>query len=78
MYKRQALDSVNELESTLDQSKESMYKLSYVVRVTAPDLEELKRRCNCLLYTSTVDISTIIQRRSKLGVYFFIPEPERT
>ena len=23
-----------------------MYKLSYVVRVTAPDLEELKRRCN--------------------------------
>lgn len=41
-----ALDSVNELESTLDQSKESMYKLSYVVRVTAPDPEELKRRCN--------------------------------
>lgn len=29
-----ALDSVNELESTLDQSKESMYKLSYVVRVS--------------------------------------------
>ena len=26
--------------------EESMYKLSYVVRVTAPDLEELKRRCN--------------------------------
>lgn len=41
-----ALDSVNELETTLDQSKESMYKLSYVVRVTAPDLDELKRRCN--------------------------------
>ena len=42
----EALDSVNELETTLDQSKESMYKLSYVVRVTAPDLDELKRRCN--------------------------------
>ena len=42
----EALDSVNELETNLDQSKESMYKLSYVVRVTAPDLEELKRRCN--------------------------------
>ena len=27
----EALDSVNELETTLDQSKESMYKLSYVV-----------------------------------------------
>ncbi|MGG5343944.1 ATP-binding protein [Enterococcus sp. AZ192] len=41
-----ALDSVNELESNLDQSKESMYKLSYVVRVSASNLEELKRRCN--------------------------------
>ena len=41
-----ALDSVDELETVLDQSKESMYKLSYVVRVTAPDVEELKRRCN--------------------------------
>lgn len=41
-----ALDSVNELESTLDQSKESMYKLSYVVRVSAKDKEELKRRCD--------------------------------
>lgn len=28
----EALDSVNELESTLDQTKESMYKLSYVIR----------------------------------------------
>ena len=42
----EALDSVDELESVLDQSKESMYKLSYVVRVTAPDVEELKRRYN--------------------------------
>ena len=41
-----ALDSVNELESTLDQSKESMYKLSYVVRVAADSLDELKRRCD--------------------------------
>ncbi|HHP9139893.1 TPA: ATP-binding protein [Listeria monocytogenes] len=41
-----ALDSVDELESTLDQTKESMYKLSYVVRVSASDSDELKRRCN--------------------------------
>lgn len=41
-----ALESVNELEATLDQSKEAMYKLSYVVRVTAKDLDELKRRCD--------------------------------
>ena len=31
----EALDSVNELEPALDQSKESMYKLSYVARVVA-------------------------------------------
>ncbi len=31
----EALESVNELETNLDQSKESMYKLSYVVRVSA-------------------------------------------
>ena len=44
----EALDSVNELETELGQSKEAMYKLSYVVRVTAPDEEELKRRCNAV------------------------------
>lgn len=40
----EALDSVDELEADLDQSKESMYKLSYVIRVSAPSLDELKRR----------------------------------
>ena len=42
----EALDSVDKLETDLDQSKESMYKLSYVIRVSAPDLDELKRRCD--------------------------------
>ncbi|GAY76759.1 hypothetical protein NBRC111894_2313 [Sporolactobacillus inulinus] len=42
----EALDSVSELEANLDQTKEAMYKLSYVIRVAAPDLDELKRRCN--------------------------------
>lgn len=41
-----ALDSVDELETDLDQTKESMYKLSYVIRVSAPDHDELKRRCD--------------------------------
>ena len=41
-----ALEQVNELEEVLDQSKESMYKLSYVIRVSAPNLDELKQRCN--------------------------------
>lgn len=41
-----ALDSVDELETDLDQTKESMYKLSYVIRVSADSLDELKRRCD--------------------------------
>ena len=41
-----AMESVDELEADLDASKESMYKLSYLVRVTAPDLDELNRRCD--------------------------------
>ncbi|GIN71737.1 ATPase [Bacillus sp. J14TS2] len=42
----EALEQVNELEDVLDQSKESMYKLSYVIRVSAPNLDELKQHCN--------------------------------
>lgn len=42
----EALEQVNELEDVLDQSKESMYKLSYVIRVSATSLDELKQRCN--------------------------------
>lgn len=42
----EALEQVSELEDVLDQSKESMYKLSYVIRVTAASLDELKQRCN--------------------------------
>jgi len=42
----EALDQVSELEDVLDQSKESMYKLSYVIRVSASNVDELKQRCN--------------------------------
>lgn len=41
-----ALENVDELETELDQSKESMYKLSYVIRISADSVEELKRRCD--------------------------------
>ena len=37
VYKRQALDSVDELETDLDQTKESMYKLSYVIQMCIRD-----------------------------------------
>ncbi len=39
-----ALDSVDELEEYLERSKDSIYKMSYAVRITADNLEELKRR----------------------------------
>lgn len=41
----EALEDVSELETDLSKTKESMYKVSYVVRVTAKDEEELKLRC---------------------------------
>lgn len=41
----EALNDVDELEADLSQSKESMYKLSYVVRIQADSLSELNRRC---------------------------------
>lgn len=41
-----ALDQVNELEDVLDQTKESMYKLSYVIRVSAKSEDLLTQRCN--------------------------------
>jgi hypothetical protein len=41
----EALDAAEELEYKLDQTKESLYKLSYVVRVSAKSEEELKIRC---------------------------------
>lgn len=40
-----ALEDVAELEADLSRSKESMYKMSYIIRVTATDKEELKLRC---------------------------------
>lgn len=40
----EAIEDVDELEMNLDESKESLYKLSYVVRVSANNKEELERR----------------------------------
>lgn len=44
-----ALDSMDELETDLEQRKESMYKFSYVIRVSAPDLDELERPARDML-----------------------------
>lgn len=42
----EALEDVGELESELEQTKSAMYKLSYIIRVTAKDTETLKLRCS--------------------------------
>lgn len=39
-----AMEDVNELESYLESSRDDMYKLSYLVRVSAESEEELKKR----------------------------------
>lgn len=41
-----ALVDAKELESDLQRTKEALYKLSFVVRVSAPTLEELEKRCD--------------------------------
>lgn len=74
-----ALDSVNELESTLDQSKESMYKLSYVIRVSAKDLDELKRRCDEVKdFYDDLSIKLVRPFGDMLGLHSeFIPASKR-
>lgn len=75
----EALDSVNELESTLDQTKESMYKLSYVIRVTAPSLDELKKRCNEVRdFYDDFNVKLVCPFGDMLGLHSeFIPSAKR-
>lgn len=75
----EALDSVSELETELDQSKESMYKLSYVIRVSAPSLEELKKRCNEVKdFYDDVNVKLVRPFGDMLGLHSeFIPASKR-
>lgn len=75
----EALDSVNELETELGQSKEAMYKLSYVVRVTAPDAEELKRRCNAVRdFYDDMNVKLVRPVGDMIGLHHeFIPASKR-
>lgn len=74
-----ALDSVNELETTLDHSKESMYKLSYVVRVSASTTEELKRRCDEVLdFYDDLNVKLVRPFGDMLGLHQeFLPTSKR-
>lgn len=75
----EALESVNELETELGQSKEAMYKLSYVVRVTAPDAEELKRRCNAVRdFYDDMNVKLVRPVGDMIGLHHeFIPASRR-
>ena len=74
-----ALDSVDELETDLDQSKESMYKLNYVIRVSAPDLDELKRRCDEVKdFYDDLNVKLVRPAGDMLGLHSeFLPASKR-
>ena len=74
-----ALDSVDELETDLDQSKESMYKFSYVVRVSADDLDELKRRCDEVKdFYDDLNVKLVRPAGDMLGLHSeFLPASKR-
>ena len=74
-----ALDSVDELETDLDLSKESMYKLSYVIRVSAPDLDELKRRCDEVKdFYDDLNVKLVRPAGDMLGLHSeFLPASKR-
>ena len=74
-----ALDSVDELETDLDQSKESMYKLSYVIRVSAPNLDELKRRCDEVKdFYDDLNVKLVRPAGDMLGLHSeFLPASKR-
>ena len=75
----EALDSVDELETDLDQTKESMYKLSYVVRVSADDLDELKRRCDEVKdFYDDLNVKLVRPAGDMLGLHSeFLPASKR-
>lgn len=74
-----ALDSVDELEADLDQTKESMYKLSYIIRVSAPDLDELKRRCDEVKdFYDDLNVKLVRPAGDMLGLHLeFLPASKR-
>lgn len=75
----EALEDVNELEAELDQTKEAMYKLSYVIRVAASSYEELKRRSNEIKdFYDDWSIKLVRPFGDMLGLHYeFLPSSKR-
>lgn len=74
-----ALDSVDELEADLDQSKDSMYKISYVIRVSGRTLDEMKRHADQILdFYDSLNIKLVRPFGDMLGLHSeFIPASKR-
>ncbi len=76
----EAMELSNELESDLNMTKECMYKLSYVIRVWADSLEELKSRCNAVkdFYDGVMNIKLVIPLGDMKGLHTeFLPSAAR-
>ncbi|MBQ9887257.1 MAG: ATP-binding protein [Lachnospiraceae bacterium] len=72
-----ALDDADELADYLDKSKDCVYKLSYIVRVSAASLDELNSRCDIITdYYSTIKL--VRPYGDQLGLHGeFIPSSKR-
>lgn len=75
----EALADAGELEADLEQTKESMYKLSYVIRVSADTKEELKRRCNEVKdFYDDINVKLVRPFGDMLGLHSeFLPASKR-
>lgn len=75
----EALSEAKELETDLSMTKDSMYIMSYILRVSAPDEEELKRRCNSLVdYYDDFNIKLVRPSGDMMNFHIeFIPSAKR-
>lgn len=74
-----ALDDVKELETELAQTKDAMYKVSYVVRVSADTEDQLIERCNEVKdFYDTLNVKLVCPFGDMLGLHQeFIPSSKR-
>lgn len=74
-----ALNNVEELEANLNQTKESFYKLSYVIRVSADNVDELKRRCDAVKdFYDDLNVKLVRPFGDMLGLHGeFLPASKR-
>ncbi|MYV16058.1 ATP-binding protein [Furfurilactobacillus milii] len=75
----EALDSVDELEANLDQTKDAMYKISYVIRVSGKTKDEMVKRANQIMdFYDSLNIKLIRPFGDMLGLHGeFIPASKR-